>query len=388
MFDDNDSRRQFLKGSGVTVAALSGLAGCTGDDGDPSEASGDDGGDDSEELIQREQWEEKFGEFDPENHQESLPHAMPVLYDHDLHRITVTELHDIEERDEPHHGGPVWEKDDDEEWLEPDFLQFSIAPDEETAVYRDAYEEFLGNIEDETGLDVEFTELQSFAAEVEAMRSERLHIAAFSTGTVPYAVNLAGAVPYAIMVDEQEDQTLWGVRNWLIAHIDNDEITELADIAGKDVAHVTPSSNSGHQAPSALYTEMGVEPGEDYEIEFSGAHEQSAIGVEIGDYDAAPTCSGCPERFAANDVIDLDSFRVVESVGQFMPRGFSYYYRLHPDIQEGIERAAYDYDYSGTPMDTELDLGNTFVEIDYNTHWHTHLLIQEFLDVEYDEPPS
>ncbi len=380
MSEDNGSRRRFLQGTGVTVAAMSGLAGCVGGNGDGN------GGGDTE--TDEEDWDDVFGEFDPENPQDSLPQPMPRLYENNLHRLTLDELEAMEERDEPHHGGDVWEVDDDEDYLEPDQLQFSIAPDEETSVYRDAYEDFFDNLEEETGLEVEFTELQSFAAEVEAMRSERLHLAGFSTGTVPYAVNLAGAVPYSIMVDEQEDQTLWGVRNWLIAHIDNDEITELGDIAGKSVAHTDPASNSGHQAPSALYTDLGVEPDVDYEIEFSGAHEQSAIGVELGDYDAAPTCSGCPERFAEEDLIDLNNFRVVEMVGEFMPRGFSYYYRLHPDIIEGIERATFDYDYSGTPMDTDLDLGNTFVEIDYATHWHTHLVIQEFLETEYDEPPE
>jgi len=39
-------------------------------------------------------------------------------------------------------------------------------------------------------------------------------------------------------------------------------------------------------------------------------------------------------------------------------------------------------------MDTDLDLRNRFAEVDYKTHWDTHLVIQGFLDVEYDEPPS
>jgi phosphonate transport system substrate-binding protein len=41
--------------------------------------------------------------------------------------------------------------------------------------------------------------VQSNAAEIEAMRSGRLHIAGISTGPTPIAVNCAGYVPFAIM---------------------------------------------------------------------------------------------------------------------------------------------------------------------------------------------
>ena len=40
-----------------------------------------------------------------------------------------------------------------------------------------------------------FYQVQSNAAEIEAMRSGRLHVGGFSTGPTAFAVNLAGAVP-------------------------------------------------------------------------------------------------------------------------------------------------------------------------------------------------
>ena len=44
---------------------------------------------------------------------------------------------------------------------------------------------------------VVFYQVQSNAAEIEAMRSGRLHVGGFSTGPTAFAVNLAGAVPFA-----------------------------------------------------------------------------------------------------------------------------------------------------------------------------------------------
>src|SRR5262245_66541446 len=54
-------------------------------------------------------------------------------------------------------------------------------------------------MEQTTGKKVVFFRVQSNAAEIEAMRSGRLHIAGFNTGSNPIAVNCAGFVPFAIM---------------------------------------------------------------------------------------------------------------------------------------------------------------------------------------------
>ena len=50
-----------------------------------------------------------------------------------------------------------------------------------------------------TGKKVLFFPVQSNAAQIEAMRSGRLHIAGFNTGSNPLAVNCAGFVPFAMM---------------------------------------------------------------------------------------------------------------------------------------------------------------------------------------------
>ena len=61
---------------------------------------------------------------------------------------------------------------------------------------------FLRHLEKVTGKKVVFFPVQSNAAEIEAMRSGRLHIAGVSTGPTPIAVNCAGYVPFAIMGTE------------------------------------------------------------------------------------------------------------------------------------------------------------------------------------------
>src|SRR6266852_2555073 len=85
--------------------------------------------------------------------------------------------------------------------VSPDPLIFTYVPVEDPAVYEGAWSDFLKHLEKVTGRKTQFFGLQNYAAQIEAMRSGRLHIAAYSTGSVPYAVNLAGAVPFAVMRD-------------------------------------------------------------------------------------------------------------------------------------------------------------------------------------------
>src|SRR3546814_1162827 len=62
-------------------------------------------------------------------------------------------------------------------------------------------------------------------------------------------------------------------------------IDTLEDLKGKRVAHTSPTSNSGNQAPRALFADLGVVPEKDYEVVYSGSHDQSMLGVVAGDYE-------------------------------------------------------------------------------------------------------
>ena len=78
----------------------------------------------------------------------------------------------------------------------------------------------------------------------------------------------------------------FGYRLQLITHKDSN-IVKVSDMKGRKIAHVTPSSNSGNQAPRALFKSLGVEPDVDYKVIYSGKHDNSIMGVANKDYDAA-----------------------------------------------------------------------------------------------------
>ena len=88
---------------------------------------------------------------------------------------------------------------DPKQLINPSTLIFAYTPVEDPALYTKVWDGFLRHLEKVTGKKVVFFPVQSNAAEIEAMRSGRLHIAGVSTGPTPIAVNCAGYVPFAIM---------------------------------------------------------------------------------------------------------------------------------------------------------------------------------------------
>src|SRR5207247_6846021 len=130
---------------------------------------------------------------------------------------------------------------DPRQWKDPATLVFSYTPVEDPTVYQYAFRPFTDYLGRCTGKRVIYYPVQSNAAEIEAMRSGRLHIAGFSTGPTGFAVNLAGAVPFAVKGTAKEFQGY----NLIVIVKANSPYQKIADLKGKKVAHTSPSSNSG-----------------------------------------------------------------------------------------------------------------------------------------------
>ena len=175
---------------------------------------------------------------------------------------------------------------------DPSTLVFAYTPVEDPAVYQNVFKPLTDFLAQCTGKRVVYYPVQSNSAEIEAMRSGRLHVAGFSTGPTGFAVNMAGAVPFAAKGTEKGPQGYH-----LLSIVKKDSpYQKLADLKGKRVAHTSPSSNSGNLAPLVLYPPEGLKPNEDYKPLMSGGHDKSALGVASGDYDMAGVASDVFER--------------------------------------------------------------------------------------------
>jgi phosphate/phosphite/phosphonate ABC transporter binding protein len=138
----------------------------------------------------------------------------------------------------------------------PGTLVFTYTPVEDPAVYEKIFKPFTDHLAQCVGKRVVFYQVQSNAAEIEAMRSGRLHVGGFSTGPTAFAVNIAGAVPFAIKGYEKDFQGY----NLIVVVKKDSPFQKLSDLKGKKVAHTAPSSNSGHMAPMALFPKEASTP--------------------------------------------------------------------------------------------------------------------------------
>ena len=268
------------------------------------------------------------------------------------------------------------------ELLDPSTLIFSFTPVEDPAVYENVFTEFMAYLSEKTGKPVKWYGAESYAAQVEAMRSGRLHVAGISTGPTVFGVNLAGYVPIAIMC---KGNGTFGYRLQLITHKDTD-IMEVKDLKGRNVAHVTPSSNSGNQAPRALFKNMGIVPDEDYKVTYSGKHDNSIMGVANKDYEAAPVASSVLDRMVDKGLLQREDLRVIWESDPFPTTSYGFAHNLTPDLQEKVKEAFLTFDWTGTALLGEFGKqADKFCGITFEKEWKPIRIIQKENGVVYTE---
>ena len=247
---------------------------------------------------------------------------------------------------------------------DPSTLVFAYTPVEDPAVYENVFKPFTDYLGKCTSKRVVYFPVQSNSAEIEAMRSGRLHVAGFSTGPTGFAVNMAGAVPFATKGTGDQVQ---GYQLFFIVK-SGSPFQKLADLKGKRVAHTSPSSNSGHLAPLVLFGQEGLKPDGDYKPLFSGGHDKTVLGVRAGDYDGGPVASDVFERMITRGTVKADDFRVIYKSEVFPTSSFAYAHDLKPELAEKIKSCFYAFQFTAE-MVKEFNGNNRFVPITYQKNW-------------------
>ncbi|MBP0466491.1 phosphate/phosphite/phosphonate ABC transporter substrate-binding protein [Roseomonas sp. PWR1] len=247
---------------------------------------------------------------------------------------------------------------------DPSTLVFAYTPVEDPALYAQQFRPLLEHLTQCTGRRTVYFQVTSNAAQVEAMRSGRLHIAGFSTGPTAFAVNLAGAVPFAIKGNAEAFEAY---RVVVLVRASSD-IRSISDLRGRRVAHTSATSNSGNLAPRAFFPALGVTPDTDYRVVYSGGHDRSVMGVNAGDFDAAPVASDVYNRMVARGQVRAENFRVIWQSDPFPTSSFALAHDLRPELAQRIRQCFLDYRF---PPALSRDLGGNdrFWPATYLEHW-------------------
>jgi phosphonate transport system substrate-binding protein len=268
------------------------------------------------------------------------------------------------------------------EWQDPSTLIFAYTPVEDPAVYADVWSEFLAHMEKTTGKNVRFFPVQSNAAQIEAMRSGRLHVAGFNTGSTPLAVNCAGFAPFTMMAAEDGS---FGYEMEIITHPDSG-INRVEELKGKNLAFTSQTSNSGFKAPSAiLAAEYAMHPEKDFTPAFSGAHDNSILGVAHRDYDAAAVANSVLNRMLSRDVVNDENVTSIYKSQTFPTTAYGMAHNLHPELQEKIMQSFFTFDWAGSKLKEEFERNgeSQFIPITYQEHWEVIRTIDTANDVSY-----
>jgi phosphonate transport system substrate-binding protein len=242
---------------------------------------------------------------------------------------------------------------------------------------------------------VQFFPVQSNAAQIEAMRAGRLHVAGFNTGSNPLAVNCACFVPFAMMASREDGA--YGYEMEIIVRADS-PIQRVEGLRGRNVAFTAQTSNSGYKYPAGLLAEkFNLREGQDFRASFSGRHDNSIIGVAnrdynaaswsarvsvsiariIGvanrDYNAAPIANSVLNRMIERNVVRRGRFRTIYTSERFPTTGYGYVHNLHPDLQAKVREAFFSFNWEGTALLAEFGNArppqNSFIAISYKEHW-------------------
>jgi phosphonate transport system substrate-binding protein len=254
------------------------------------------------------------------------------------------------------------------QWRDPRVLIFAYTPVEDPGLYQRVWNEFIAHLSALTGKEVRFFPVQSNAAQLEAMRAGRLHVAGFNTGSTPVAVNCTGFVPFTLMAAKNGN---FGYEMEIITHPDSG-IASPVDLAGRQLAFTSPTSNSGFKAPSTLlHTEFGLLADRDYRSAYSGSHDNSTLGVVNRDYDAAAVANEVLRRMLARGVIREGQYRSIYKSLTFPSTAYGVANNLHPELQAEIRNAFFSFDWEGTALQREFaEAGmEQFLPINYLVHW-------------------
>lgn len=155
--------------------------------------------------------------------------------------------------------------------IDENTLVFGVVPD--SVDTETNYTPLMDYIGQKTGKKIEYHESTDYAALIEAANAGKIDVASFSGFTYVTATNQgAKLTPISSIVTKEGEEP--GYFSQAIVP-KGSNIKSYADMKGKKVCFVDPSSTSGYLFPSYNLLKAGVDPTKDVEAIFAGKHDVS-----------------------------------------------------------------------------------------------------------------
>ncbi|MBD3805413.1 MAG: PhnD/SsuA/transferrin family substrate-binding protein, partial [Thioclava sp.] len=124
----------------------------------------------------------------------------------------------------------------------------------------------------------------------------------------------------------------------------------------------------------------------DFEPVFSGAHDNSILGVANRDYPAAAIANSVMGRMIERDVVSEDQFVTIYTSQTFPTTGYGTAHNLTPELQDAIQEAFFSFDWEGSALQAEFQNSGEaqFIPITFQEDWSVIRTIDEANGVVYE----
>ena len=168
---------------------------------------------------------------------------------------------------------------------EAEVLTITGVPAEEASALVSKFELLMDVLEEETGMQVEFSNSTDYAAVIEALVAGQADMSIGSPFSYVRAGDAGAEVePLGGRIEEEGEEA--GYVSYALVTPGSD-IEELADAEGRTVCYVDQGSTSGFLYPSAGMLDAGLDPEEDVDAIFSGSHDAAVLALLDGTCDMA-----------------------------------------------------------------------------------------------------
>ena len=129
----------------------------------------------------------------------------------------------------------------------------------------------------------------------------------------------------------------------------------------------------------------GLVAGRDFTPAFSGAHDNSILGVANKDYDAAAIANSVKSRMIDRGVVSEDQFNIIYRSDTFPTTGYGVAHNLTPELQDRIREAFFSFEWEGTSLQREFERSGEaqFIPITFKDNWSVIREIDAAMGVQY-----
>ena len=170
--------------------------------------------------------------------------------------------------------------------LAMDSLKVALIPSEDSRAMLRQTEALMDKLSEKLDTEVTGFVATDYNGVIEALRAGHVDIAYLGPFSYVKATEVADVEAFAVAETKKAGSVAH--HSQIIARAEADDINELKDLKGKNVAFVDPTSTSGYVFPMQGLKAERIDPTKDFRnVVYTGAHDANILAVKHGRVDAA-----------------------------------------------------------------------------------------------------